>query len=187
MVCVLGGGLGLRAYSLKRSGLTTVTVSRDVAEVVSREAVERLRPHLEEGQRIMVAARGITPVLRFAFEEAQLRKATLYVLYVKEIAVFVPSGPTTVEKSRWQDDPHAQAIMSLMMKMGVEQRVNVMPVYLQSQDAASTILDLAATIGIDYLMIGSSHRLTMTKLLKGDVVEKVAAGLPEDIQLIIHG
>jgi amino acid transporter/nucleotide-binding universal stress UspA family protein len=187
VVCVLGGGLGLRAYSLKRSGLTTVTVSREVAEVVSPEAVEKLRPHVEEGQKIMVAARGITPVLRFAFEEAHLRKATLYVLYVKEIAVFVSSGPTTVERPKWQDDPHAQAIMSLMMKMGAEQGVNVMPVYLQSEDAASTILDLAATLGIDYLMIGSSHRLTMTKLLKGDVVEKVAAGLPEDIQLVIYG
>jgi amino acid transporter/nucleotide-binding universal stress UspA family protein len=187
VVCVLGGGLGLRAYSLKRSGLTTVTVTREVAEVVSPEAVEKLQPQLEEGQRIMVAARGVTPVLRFACEEAQLRKATLYVLYVKEIAVFVASGPTRMEKPKWQDDPHAQAIMSLVMKIGAERGINVMPIYLESEDAASTILDLAATLGIDYLMIGSSHRMTMTRLLRGDVVQKVATGLPEDIQLVIYG
>jgi len=36
-------------------------------------------------------------------------------------------------------------------------------------------------------MLGASHRLSMAKLLKGDVVEKVTAGLPEEIQLIIHG
>ena len=36
-------------------------------------------------------------------------------------------------------------------------------------------------------MLGSSHRLSMTKILKGNVIAQVAAGLPEDIQLIIHG
>jgi len=47
--------------------------------------------------------------------------------------------------------------------------------------------DLAATLGVEYLMLGAQHRFTMAKLLKGNVVERVAAGLPEDIQLIIHG
>ena len=42
----------------------------------------------------MVAARGITPVLSLRLDEAQLRKATLCVLYVKEIAVFYAGGPT---------------------------------------------------------------------------------------------
>ena len=46
---------------------------------------------------------------------------------------------------------------------------------------------VAATLGVDYLMLGAQHRFTMAKLLKGNVVERVAAGLPEDIQLIIHG
>ena len=54
----------------------------------------RMQPRLEEGQKIMVAARGITPVLSFALDEAQLRKATLCVLYVKEIAVYYAGGPT---------------------------------------------------------------------------------------------
>ena len=41
----------------------------------------------------MVAARGITSVFSFALDEAQLRKATLCVLYVKEIAVYsTPAG-----------------------------------------------------------------------------------------------
>ncbi|HEV7404022.1 MAG TPA: hypothetical protein VGO11_13875 [Chthoniobacteraceae bacterium] len=43
-----------------------------------------------------------------------------------------------------------------------------------------------ATLGIDYLLLDAAHRFSMAKLLKGSVVEQVAAGLPEDIQLIIH-
>lgn len=187
VLCVMGVGLGLRAYTMKRSGMTSVTVKKEVAEIVSPETVEQLRPHLEEGQKIMVAARGVTPVLRFALEEAELRKATLCVLYVKEIAVYFPGQIAPVGKGRWQDDPHASAIMSLVLKMGEEKGVNVLPVYAVSEDPAATILDLSATLGVDYLLLGSSHRISMAKLLKGNVVVRVATELPENIQLLIHG
>jgi amino acid transporter/nucleotide-binding universal stress UspA family protein len=187
VVCILGIGLAFRAYSHKISGLKTLTVSEDVAEVVSPSSFEKLRPKLVEGQRIMVAARGITPVLRFALDEAALRKATLCVLYVKEVAVFLGAAQRPATRARWQDDPHACAIMSLMRKLGEETGIDVLPVYAVSTDPSATILDLAATLGVDFLMLGAQHRFSMAKLLKGNVVEKVAAGLPEDIQLIIHG
>ena len=187
VVCVVGAGLGLRSYSHKKSGLKTITLAEEIAQVVSPEALECLRPSIAEGQRIMVAARGVTPVLRFALDEAKLRKASLCVLYVQEIAVLL-GGPTEwSRRGKWQDDAHAAAIMSLMIKLGQEIDVDVMPVYAQSTNPANTILDLAATLGVDFLMLGSSHRRSLTKLLKGSVVEEVAAGLPEDIQLLIHG
>lgn len=185
-VCVLGAGMALRAYSHKLAGLTTLTITRDMAQVVSPDATERLRPRLQEGQKIMVAARGLTPVLRFAMDEALLRKATLCVLYVKEIAVS-PLGPAFLHTSRWQDDPHAAAIMTMCLKIGEESGVSVVPVYATSENPPGTILDLAATLGVDYLLLGASQRAGMAKLLKGDVVTQVATGLPEDIQLIIHG
>jgi amino acid transporter len=184
-IVVIGVGLTIRAYSHKLTGIKTVTVHRDVAEAVSPNVLARLRPTLTEGQRIMVAARGPTPVLRFALDEARLRKATLLVLYVKEIAVYMGATPT-VGRPKWQDDPQAFAIMSLMLKLGEETGVDVLPVYAVSTDPAATILDLTATLGVDYLMLGAAHRFSMAKLLKGSVVEKVAAGLPESIQLIIH-
>lgn len=187
VVCILSAGLGLRAYAQKRQGLQTLTVTREVAEMVSPDAIERLRPRLQEGQRILVAARGITPVLRFALDEAKLRKAQLLVLYVKEIAVYLPAAAPSGSRGRWQDDPQAAAIMNLMLKLGQETSVDVLPVYAISADPAATILDLAAVLGADYLMLGATHRLSMANLLKGNVVSEVAAGLPEDIQLIIHG
>lgn len=189
VICILVVGLALRDYAQKRQGLVSVTLSHDVAELVKPETLERLRPRLVEGQRIMVAARGVTPVLRFALDEAFLRKAQLLVLYVKEIAVFIPAAgqPQKQTRARWQDDPHAAAIMSLVLKLGTESGVEVLPVYAVSTDPSSTILDLTATLGVDYLFLGAPHRFSLAKLLKGDVVEQVAAGLPEDIQLLIHG
>jgi amino acid transporter/nucleotide-binding universal stress UspA family protein len=185
VLCVMLSGLGLRAYAQKRQGLTTVTVSREMASLVNPEMIAALRADIKEGQKIMVAARGVTPVLRYALEEAQLRKATLCVLYVKEVAVF-PAGPA-MKRMKWKEDPEAAAIMTLVLRIGGELGVTVMPVFVTSDDTANTILDVSATLGIDFLMIGASQRMALLRILKGSVVETVAAGLPEDIQLIIHG
>jgi amino acid transporter/nucleotide-binding universal stress UspA family protein len=187
VTCVLIGGLALRAYTLKRQGLTTLTVKREVAAMVKPDLVATMQPRLEEGQKIMVAARGLTPVLSFAMDEAQLRKATLFVLYVKEVAVYFTAADTPLGRSKWQNDPEANAIMCSMRKLGAERGVNVIPVYAVSQDAAPTIVDLAATMGIDFLVIGASQRPAMVKLLRGSVATNVAQHLPESIQLLIFG
>jgi amino acid transporter/nucleotide-binding universal stress UspA family protein len=187
VVCVLGIGLALRAWTQKRSGFTTLTVTRQVAAMVSPNLVATMQPRLEEGQKIMVAARGITPVLSFALDEAQLRKATLCVLYVKEIAVYYAGGPTFRGRARWQDDPEAQAIMSLMLRLGAERNICVLPVYAVSEDAAATILDLSATMGVDFLMIGATQRHALANLLRGSVATSVAQQLPDSIQLVIYG
>jgi amino acid transporter len=186
VMCILGVGLALRAYTQKRQGLTTMTVTHRVAAMVSPDLVATMQPRLEEGQKIMVAARGITSVLSFALDEAQLRKATLCVLYVKEISVFYGAGGT-LGRAKWQDDPEASAIMSLTMKIGEERGICVLPVYAVSEDAAATILDLSATLGVDYLIIGASQRNTLAKLLGGSVVTSVAQQLPDSIRLVIFG
>lgn len=187
VIVVLMGGLALRAYTLKRQGLTTLTVHRDVAQMVTPELPATLQSRLVEGQKIMVAARGITPVLSFAIDEAQLRKATLCVLFVKEVAVYYTAAGTRLGRARWQEDPEANAIMSVMLKLGGERDVNVIPLYAVSQDAAATIVDLCATMGVDFLVIGATQRTALTKLLRGSVVTNVAQHLPESIQLLIFG
>ena len=187
VICVLGVGLAVRAYTQKKQGLTTMTVTHQVAAMVSPDLVATMQPRLQEGQKIMVAARGITSVLSFALDEAQLRKATLCVLYVKEIAIYYTGGPTRVGRPKWQDDPEASAIMSLMLKLGAERDICVLPVYAVSEDAAATILDLSATLGVDYLLIGTSQRNALAKLLRGSVVTTVAQQLPDSIQLVIFG
>src|SRR5215467_9419609 len=187
VLAVLIGGLALRAYTLKLQGLTTLTVTREVAKMVTPDLAATLRPQLQEGQKIMVAARGITPVLSFAMDEAQLRKATLCVLYVKEVAIYYTAAGTPLGRARWQDDPEANAIMSSMAKLGEERDICVVPLYAVSQAAAATIVDLAATMGIDYLVIGASQRSAMAKLLRGSVATNVAQHLPDSIHLLIFG
>jgi nucleotide-binding universal stress UspA family protein len=134
-----------------------------------------------------VAARGITPVLKFALEEARLRQGMLYVLYVKELAVTLPGPIQASERPRWQDDPQAAKIMDAMLELGREHSVVIVPIYVVSESPATTILDLSATLGIDILALGSTHRTRLVSLLKGNVVTEVANNLPENINLIIYG
>ncbi len=186
-VCVLGIGFALRAYAMKRAGLQTITLTKELAAAVSPELWASLKIDLNSEQSILVAARGITPVLRFAMEEAKYRRGALYVLYVKELAVNLPARLKPMERPRWQEDQRAAEIMYGMLEMGRENRVKVMPVYSVSDNPALAILDLSATLGVDLLILGASQRQALASLLKGDVVNEVAKNLPDNIQLVIHG
>ncbi len=187
IVCILIVGFGLRGIAQKRAGLETITVSREVAAAVQPGTMDQFRPNLSSGQSIMVAARGFTPVLRFALEEARFRQGNLYVLYVKELAVNLPGSPAGNQRIRWQDDRRAAQIMYGMLELGRDSNVRVIPVYAVSEDPAATILDITATLGIDILMVGAPQRHSLAMLLKGNVVNEVAKGLPDNIQLVIHG
>ena len=77
--------------------------------------------------------------------------------------------------------------MCSMLKLTGERGVNVVPLYAVSQDAAATIVDLAATMGVDFVVIGASQRTAMAKLLRGSVATNVAQQLPDSIQLLIFG
>ncbi len=186
-VCVVGCGFGLRWWEMKRAGLETVTLKKELAAAMSPESLANLRIQLNPGQSIMVAARGLTPVLRFALEEARLRGGTLYVLYVKELAVTMSGIMRSSARPRWQDDPKAAEIMYPMLELGRESSVQVVPLFSESADTAATILDLSATIGIDILVLGVPHRNAMVNLMKGNVVREIVRNLPENIQLLIHG
>jgi nucleotide-binding universal stress UspA family protein len=164
-----------------------LTVSQELAAQVAPEQMPDWKLNLGSGQSIMVAARGLTPVLRYALEEARFRQGTLYVLYVKELAVVLPGPLENVERPKWQQDHQASRIMLSMIQLGRENGVQVVPLYSVSENPAATILDLAATLGIDILMLGASHRRSLAQMFKGDVANEVAKNLPENIQLVIHG
>ena len=74
-----------------------------------------------------------------------------------------------------------------MLKLGSEREISVVPLYAVSQDAAATIVDLSATMGVDFLHIGATQRTALAKLLRGSVVTSVAQQLPDSIQLVIFG
>jgi hypothetical protein len=77
--------------------------------------------------------------------------------------------------------------MSTVLEWGRSNDVQVLPLFAVGDNPAAIILDLAATMGIDMLLLGAPNRGKLVTLLKGDVVTEVARELPDSIQLIIHG
>lgn len=186
-LCVIGCGLALRTYAQRKAGLLTVTVPATIAEHIVPQDVPPRSFTIEPGKPILVAARGLTPVLYFALDEAKMRQATLYVLYVHEVAVGFPGVSTLLGPSSWKEDPVAAKIMSTMLALAQKEKVPVVPVYAVSDDPAGTILDVAATLGAELVILGAPSRRLLEKLLKGNVVTQVARHLPENIQLVIYG
>ncbi len=185
VVCVLIVGLALWAWSQRLSGIRTLTVSSAVANLVRPEVVEALRLPASDTQKILVCVRGLTPVLGFAFDEAEFRKAALYVLYVREIAVLYPG--TAAGPAHWKDDPEASAILTTATAIGRERGITTVPVFASAVHSAPVIVDTAATLGVDYVILGATQRSSLAKVLRGSVATEVAESLPDTIHLVIHG
>ncbi|MCX7885872.1 MAG: amino acid permease [Verrucomicrobiae bacterium] len=128
---------------------------------------------------IMVAARGVTPTLRFAMDQARLHNAALYVLFVREVFTTIPTP------HREEEDAEAQAVFQAAR--AIADGVNVSTIYAVSDDLAWTILDHAAMTGVDMLILGHSRRTAFTRLLRGNLLEQIGSQLPEEIRLLVVG
>lgn len=184
--CVLIIGLLLRTWAQRHAGMTTVTMPVSVASLIDPHVLEKINAPPIDSPRILLCLRGITPVLGFAIEEARLRGATLYILYVREVAVLYQGGAYG-PRLRWQEDPQASAVLNAAVHAAQERGVTALPVFASAPSASPIIVDTACTVGADFVLLGASHRGAMLNLLKGNVVTDVAASLPESIHLVIHG
>lgn len=178
VLIVLGVGFAVRRFAHKHFLHAAAEPTQPPAAPVPAAAAN---PSLEAfiGQFMLVAARGWTPALRFALDESRLRKTHLLVLYVREVAVTIDTG------GKWEDDPEAKALFTRLEK---EVRgLQIHKLYSISDSPADTIIEIAATFGVDAVVLGGSRRAALVNLLKGNVVTRVAANLPESMHLIVIG
>jgi len=174
-------GLGFAARKIHKSSARKAVQAAGVVEETPKAAEAEAPLDLEQisGGKILVATRGITPSLEFAIEEAKYRKCALYVLYVREIAVNIPAGP-----SRWQDDPVARDIFEKTKRMA--EGLPLIPVYANSHLPADTIVEMASLLGVDFLILGTTGG-GLTNFFKGNIVREVISKLPDNIHILIYG
>jgi amino acid transporter/nucleotide-binding universal stress UspA family protein len=131
------------------------------------------------GETMLVAARGWTPALQFALEQIKLRDAQLLVLFIREVNIQID------RKGDWRNDFQARELFSRIMSEAQDGKIK--PLYSTSDSPADTIIDIAATFGVDTVVLGGSRRATLVNMLKGNVVAQVAANLPESMHVIVIG
>lgn len=130
--------------------------------------------------KIMLAARGRYQS-EFAVDLARRRGATLFAIYVRTLRV-MDIQPGKVP--RVEEDRDAQRALGTTALLAKQAGVDFVPVYVTSADIAGEILDYTVTYGCDTLIMGKSRRSVFARRLEGDVVQRVAADLPDDVALI---
>jgi amino acid transporter len=132
------------------------------------------------GPPMLCAVRGIGRTLDFAIQEAKETKRPLYLLFVREQPVLAPGD----RKRKWTEDAEATAIFSYASEKA--NGLTILPCYAASDSAADTIVDVAATVGASYLIVGAPQRNMIVNLLRGNIIKNISDILPEEIHLLVY-
>jgi nucleotide-binding universal stress UspA family protein len=132
------------------------------------------------GPAMMCAIRGLGKTLDFAVEEAKRTNSPLYLLFIRSTPVLTEDD----YKKKWQDDPEAREIfIEARKKAGTHP---VFPCYAVSDAVAQTIVDITATTGASYLILGAPGRGGLSYLLRANLLREITNTLPEDIHLLVY-
>ena len=178
-VTVLAIGLVLRGLAAERAGKRTQTDTALTPSPVS-QPITPLHTQKDSREPLLCAVRGPGKTLDFALEEASETGRPLYVLFVREQAVITPED----RNRKWQQDRDATLVFESAKAKADHQPI--IPCYAVSDSAADTIVDLAATLGVSRLILGSPQRNTLLNLLRGDIIRNVSALLPNNIHLLVY-
>jgi amino acid transporter len=132
------------------------------------------------GPPMLCAVRGIGRTLDFAIQEAKDTDRPLYLLYVREQPVVAPND----RKRKWIEDDEARAIF--LYAKDKASGHTLLPAYAISDSAADTIVDMAATVGASYLIVGAPERNMLVNLLRGNIIRNISGILPEEIHLLVY-
>src|ERR1700731_1916205 len=132
------------------------------------------------GPTMLCAVRGIGRTLDFALQEARETDRPLYLLFVREQPILAPED----RKRKWIDDDEAREIFSYAK--GKAEGHTMLPCYAVSDSAADTIVDIAATVGASYLILGAPERNMLVNLLRGNIIRNISSILPEEIHLLVY-
>jgi len=183
---VLAAGL-LARYAAQRARARVPAVQ--LAATATPSATAILRASIPPSMpRLLMPTRGNPKLFKFAVSFAKDKKAALYVLFVREVALAFKErgGPVATDKMTLANDKEAQQVFMDTRKLCEESGVPMVQLYAVHDSPAEMILDHAATLGVDALLMGVSKRGALWKTLRGDVIQEVINYLPQSIPLLIH-
>jgi hypothetical protein len=173
---ILGAGLAARQFA--RSRYSKQAPVPEVAHPIISSVRKRRRTSIPSTKFLLAMKEVNDKLLRFSIEEAKQRKALLFIIRIKEIAV--GTLPSRLEMSSNGFEDHVEEMCN---SAGIDFQLVSIPSY----DVGYTISEHAATFGVDRVIIGVTKRNLLEKVLKGNVMKSLTTYLPDEIQLIIFG
>jgi amino acid transporter len=176
---VLAAGLILRK-------LTQLHAARRAKPSLLRQAIaEQLTPEALARPRIVLATAGSDQMAEPAMQVARAQDAALVVCFVRQVALSYKVEAET--RLTLDTDPAAQALFTDFLEHGHKYNVPIIPMYDTGPDAAELIAETAAINGADRVLIGTSRRGALHKVIKGSFQRKLESLLPPDIPVQVLG
>ena len=178
---ILVFGLILRGLASERAERKAASATALSSLKKSELSISFEQPISEASRPPMLCAiRGIGRTLDFAIQEAKDTGRPLYLLFVREQPVIAPGD----RKRKWFEDEEARAIFLYAKEKSSGH--TILPAYAISDSAADTIVDIAATVGASYLIVGAPQRNMLVNLLRGNIIRNISSILPEEIHLLVY-
>jgi amino acid transporter/nucleotide-binding universal stress UspA family protein len=199
LATIFGGGVTLlgmfSAIALRRGWLNRISIpipylSRRLAEQAAAEhpraakiltvdeAVE-LRPVYHPKSMLAIRGGPNESLLERTVERlAETGETMVYLLFIDEIpGLLYPAG---LGPSQDANDVMAKA--STLLE---ERGVTAVPVWRVGHRAGETIAVTAEELAVKYVLIGTSRRTPLWKLLRGSVIRDLSDSLPQGTQLVV--
>jgi nucleotide-binding universal stress UspA family protein len=173
VTAVMGVGLGFR-------GLTRwVATRRPRPSLLKRAITEQLSAEAFARPKVLLATAGSDAMAGPALELCAREGSSLVVVFIREVSL---SYKTTAEtRLSLETDAAAQALFADFLAHGHRAGVPIIPVYDTGADSTVLIAETAAIYGCEKVLIGSSRRGALHKLIKGSFQTKLEALLPPEI------
>jgi nucleotide-binding universal stress UspA family protein len=165
---------------VQATDVASVRLAASAAALIGKSSVKPTGPI---NMRLMVATRGNPRLMKFAIDEAKAHQGEVLAVFVRHVAVtaFAPVKPLTLA-----EDAEAVEVFQEFRKNADAAGVPAYFIYSSAFDVAEAILELASTHAVDMLLLGTTQRGVLWRAMKGDIIQQVAAQLPERITLLVH-
>jgi amino acid transporter len=174
---VLATGLILRQ-------LTQIATRRRPKPSLLRQAImDQLPPDALAKPKVLLATAGSDDLADAALEIAAAEEAALVVAFVRQVALSYKVEAET--QLTLDSDPAAQALFTDFLSHGHRYGVPIIPVYDTGPNAAELIAEHAAMNGVSKVLLGSSRRGAIHKIIKGSFQRHLESLLPPDIPVQI--
>lgn len=181
---VLRGDIGLR----RRRGPTVTTEEAEriaagkpaAAQILTLAEAVDLQPTY--APRTLVCLRGPNQSLleEAANHVAGTKENDIAVLFVEEVpGLFVPRDT--------EPSAYARAVLEEAVEWLNARGGTAVPIWRLAQDAGEAIADVSAALGVKAILVGTSQRGTLWRLLRGSVIGRLITRVPRETRLVIVG
>jgi amino acid transporter len=179
VMVVLAVGLILRQ-------VTRATAKRRPKPSLLRQAImEQLPTDAWIKPKVLLATAGSATLAPQALEIATESSAALVVCFIRGVALsYKVEGDSRLTLD---SDPAAQALFAEFLAKGHRAGVPIIPMYDTGTSAAELIAEQAAMNGVEKVLIGSSRRGTLHRIIKGSFQQELETLLPPEIPVHVIG